>query len=215
MLYSLRTNDVTKYPGDIEALYDYVGSLSPDREATIQMIANANTGVIEKYLGSPLGKRSCRYVISRNASELSDGYHRSWLSTGNAFTSNGIATNQWIELPCQIESIQSLTISIWGGQNQQLIEGVDYYVDLDCKYPKIMLSWDQSILDMFYKYKNMIVDFTGGLYEVDGTVPEPIIMAINNLTKGYFDNPGDSKFDPTDNGMKFLLSNYQVPAIGG
>ena len=215
MLYSLRANDVSVYPGNIDDLIDYVGSGGPDRDPIIQQIANANTLSIEKFLGSPLGKRSCRFVISRNANELSDGYHNTWLKTGTAFTATGISTNQWIELPCQIESIQSVTVSIWGGDNVELVEGKDFYVDLDCKYPKIMMGWTMSIMDMFYKYKNMIVDFTGGLYEVDGTVPASVILAINMATKGFFENPGDGAFNPMDNGINFLLKNYQVPAIGG
>ncbi|MBF0892723.1 hypothetical protein HKD28_15125 [Gluconobacter sp. LMG 1744] len=206
---------MTKYPGNTDDLIDYVGSAGPDRDPMIIAAGNSVTMAIEKYLGTPIGKRSCRYVVSRNASELSDGYHNSWLRTGTAFTANGISTNQWIELPCQIESIQSLTVSMWGGDNIQLQEGIDYHVDTDCKFPKIMLSWNMSIMDMFYKYKNMIVDFTGGLYEVDGTVPEGIIFAINMATKGFFENPGDGAFNPLDNGMNFFLKNYQVPAIGG
>lgn len=215
MLYSLVTNDVTKYPGDVNSLIDFVGSAGPYRDAIIEQIGDANTSTIEKYLGTPLGKRSCRFVISRNASELSDGYHNSWLRTGTAFTSNGISTNQWIELPCHVESIQSVTVSIWGGEDVVLVEGQDFYADLSCKYPKIMLGWNMSIMDAFYKYKNMIVDFTGGLYEVDGTIPAPILLAINMATKGFFENPGDGAFNPLDNGMNFLLKNYQVPAIGG
>ena len=132
MLYALKTGDVTKYQGDGVALYNYVGSLSPDSIPIIDSMANTATALTEKYLGTPIGKRNIKLVVSRGEAEVNDGYFRSWFQAGASFGGgiNGIV-NQWIQLPTpNIESIQSITIGSWQTTDKiQLVENQDYTVD--------------------------------------------------------------------------------------
>lgn len=214
MLYRLQANDVSVYPGNYDDLADWIGSLSPDQQMIIESLADTATNIVEKRIGSPLGKRSIRYAASRGESELNDVFNRAWLSSGANFSGTG-NINQWLQLPCMIESIQSVTLTSWGTDPIQLTNGTDYVINTDQKYPRIVLSYPLYIQDFFYKYSGIIIDFTGGIYEVDGSVPKPLITAINYLTKGMFENRGDGAFDPDDNGFKFLIGPYQLPDIAG
>lgn len=216
MLYSLTTNDVTKYQGDIEDIGDWVASLSPDQLPILQALANASTISTEKYLGQPLGKRQVRFVLSRGETELNDTYFRSWLSSGNAYgNSASFGINQWVKLPCKAESIQGVYISSFGDEELIPLESSDYSVDLFSKQPRITFSFSRYIQDMFYKYNNLVVDFTGGLYEVDGTIPQPIDIAIKLQVKALFENRGDSTVDLQNNGYQYLLAPYKLNEIVG
>lgn len=218
MLYSLKTNDVSAYQGDKNALYDYVGAISPDSAVIIDALADTATGIIEKYIGTPLGKRPIRLVISRGEAEVNDGYFRSWQQSGSTFSGgmNG-NVNQWIEFPTpDIDSIQSVTIGSWQSTDKiQLVENQDFIMDYDSANPRMMFSYPLFIQDYFYKYKNIIIDYVGGIYDVNGQVPLPIDTAIKYLTKNMFDQRGGQQTNYFDNGYKFLLANYKAPAIAG
>ncbi|MBS1015404.1 phage gp6-like head-tail connector protein [Acetobacter persici] len=216
MLYKLTTNDVTRYPGDIADVQDWVASLSPDQMPIIQGLADAATVITEKYLGTPIGKRSIRLVISRAETELNDNFARAWLQSGTSWGSCFYGSNQWTEIPTPAECIQSVSVSTWSNCSLiPLINGIDYTTDLLTKNPRIMFSYNMSITDYFYKFKNLVIDYVGGLYEVDGSVPSPILTAIHYLIKGMFENRGDTSFDIMDNGYKYLLSAYKQPDISG
>lgn len=210
MLYSLQTNDVTKYPGDINDVADFIASLSPDQLPIIQALADTVTLQTEKLLGQPLGKRSCRFVISRGESEVNDAYLRSWLTPSSSFYNNTI--NQWINLPCKIESVQGVWITSW--TSEELIP-VDYKIDLFSYKPRITFTLNDLIQDIFNHYNNLIIDFTGGLYEVDGSIPSSVDTAIKLQTKALYENRGDSTVDLKNNGYDYLLAPYKNPEIAG
>lgn len=217
MLYRVTPNNKTTYQGDRESVYDFVGSLSPDNMPLIDALTDAATVITEKYIGQPLGTRQIRMVLARGESELNDAYQKSWLQSGANFGGGMTGTlNQWIEFPCDVQSVQSVMIGSWQtGTEMYLTAGQDYEVDLLTYKPRIMFSYNLFIQDFFYKYKNLVIDFTGGLSEVDGTIPQPIDIAIKYMTKNMFENRGDTSTNPIDNGFKYLVSNYVNPHIAG
>lgn len=216
MLYKLTTNDVTKYPGDLADVQDWVASLSPDQIPIINALADAATVFTEKYLGTPIGKRSIRVVIARGESELSDNYARSWLQSGSSWGSCFSGSNQWTELTTPAESIDAVSIGTWTDCSLiPLMNGTDYTCDLLTKNPRIMFSYNMAMTDYFYRFKNLVIDYTGGLYEVDGSVPSPVMTAIHYMVKGMFENRGDTTFNPIDNGYRYLLSAYKQPDMSG
>lgn len=217
MLYKVTPLDKTVYTGDREAVYDFVGSLSPDNMPLIDALTDTATTITEKYIGQPLGRRQIRMVLARGETELNDLYHKSWLSSGANFGGAMSGTiNQWIEFPCDVSSIQSVTVGQWQQDADiSLYEGKDYSLDLMSSKPRIMFSYNLYIQDYFYKFKNLIIDFTGGLQEIDGTIPTPIDIAIKYMTKNMFENRGDNSTGPLDTGFKYLVANYVNPHIAG
>lgn len=216
MLYSITTNDVTKYQGDINDVGDWVASLSPDQLPILEALANSITVSTEKYLGQPLGKRQIRFVLSRGETELNDTYYRNWLASGNSYNNSAsFGINQWIKLPCKAESIQGVYISTFGDEGLIPLDSSEYSIDLISKQPRITFSFSQFIQDLFYKYNNLVIDFTGGLYEVDGTIPQSIDTAIKLQVKALFENRGDSTVDLENNGYRWLLAPYKLNEIVG
>ncbi|GBR17477.1 head-tail connector protein [Gluconobacter frateurii] len=213
MDYRLILDTATTYTGDILELCDFVGSLSPDNEPIIQALADSATAFTEKYIGQPLGKRQLRVVCTRGETELMDTYYRQFLS-GGSFTY--LNSQQWLELPCSAESIQNIYLTSWGSQDlSPLVSGTDYDYDLWSRRPRIRLSYNLFISDLFNSYSNLIIDFTGGLYESDGSIPSPVNNAIKFLTKRMFEERGEIPSNLIDNGYVTLLSNYRIPAIVG
>lgn len=214
MQYRITCADVTRYPGDRNSVYDFVRSLSPDNMPIIDGLADAATNVMEKYLGSPIGKRQIKLNVARGETELNDAFARSWLSGG--FSYGGCISNQWIELPTPAESVQNINLGVWGDcQGIDLVDGQDFYLDLTNRFPRIMLSYNIIWQDFFIKYKNLTIDYVGGIYEVDGTIPSPIDTGIKFLVNGMFNNSGDSASILESNGFKFLVDNYRKPSIVG
>lgn len=213
MQYRLILYKTTTYPNDILDVCDFVGSLEPDNQPIIQALADSATVFTEKYIGQPLGKRQLRLVCSRGENELMDTYYRNFLSNGSY---NYLNSNQWLELPCYAESIQNVYLTSWGSQELDELElGSDYDFDLWSAKQRVRLSYNIFINDLFTQYSNLIVDFTGGVYESDGTIPSPIDNAIKFLTKKMFEDRGETQTNLIDNGYNVLLSNYREGVIIG
>jgi len=216
MLYNLVPLDKTVYTGDRETVYDHVGSLSPDSMALIDAYTDASTALVEKYVGKPLGKRSIRLVLAKGETEVNDTFFKSWLSSGSGFGGYSLGfINQWLELPCQAESIESVVLGSWSGPPLHLVEGSDYSTDIFTNKARIMFSFNMFYQNYIYQFKNTVIDFTGGLYEIDGTLPAPIDIAIKCLTKKMFEGRGTDPSELIDNGIKSLLCNYAAPSISG
>ena len=211
MLYRFILEDNTKYQGDLENLYDFVGSLSPDNYQLIQSLANAATIKTEKYLGAPIGKRNFTYVITRGETELNDDYVHNWMSSSCFFN----VASHWIQLYAPVDSIDQVSIGVWGGDDIILVENNDYYVDLDSNYPRIVLSATLQFQDYFIKYKNIKIKCTGGIHDIDGGIPYNIDTAIKLMTTSLFSNRGEESKDYNENGYRFLLEDYIVSPIGG
>jgi len=215
MYYKLITDDVTSYTGDQDYLIDYVGSMSVDQDQVIQDLADASTQRVERFLSAPLGNRNCTIVFSRNKKEIGDSFSQTLTGSFSIGGPGGISTNQWIDIPSPVTTVTEVSVGQWSGPDIILTEDVDYSVDLDCSYPRIMFSWNFLIYDGYTQYKNLKIKFQGGICEVDGTIPKAINAAIVRMTKMLYDNRGETPASIFDNGTFSLLADYRVPAIGG
>lgn len=211
MNYRFILNDSTKYQGDVNDLYDFVGSLSPDNYQIIQSLANAATIKTEKYLGAPIGKRSFTYVISRGETDLNDNYVSKTMLSSCYFN----ITSNWIQLYTPVDSITQISLGVWGGDDIVLTENIDYVIDLDNYYPRIVLSATLQITDFFNKFKNIKIDCVGGLHDEDGNIYSNIDIAIKLMTKALFEDRGTESKDYNTNGYAYLLEDYKVSSLSG
>lgn len=101
--------------------------------------------------------------------------------------------SHWIQLYAPVDSIDQVSIGVWGGDDIILVENNDYYVDLDSNYPRIVLSATLQFQDYFIKYKNIKIKCTGGIHDIDGGIPYNIDTAIKLMTTSLFSNRGKSQ----------------------
>ena len=215
MYYRMIKSKPSRYTDDIGDIADFVGSLSPDQEPLLQGLADTAVRNIEAYIGSAITKQSIRLVFTRGESELNDAYAKSWLTSAQGYASYMTGTNQWIELPCPAESIDAVYLTQWGNSDPiPLVLNQDYTIDTFSKYPRVSLGAGILIQDLFQKYQNVIIDITGGLYDVDGSMLPEIKTAINCYVKDLYENRGDGEArDPLQGTAGYLVRNIKASSI--
>jgi len=215
MLMRLSATPITTCPVATLDLQKYVACLDPNQAGLIASLGLAATQAIENYLGDFIIERSIRWVASRGETERTDGIFRSWLSS-RSYVAAGFncVAGQWYQFPTAANSVQGVTLGVWGMDDWPLTLGQDYAVDLMSDPAKITFTWNLAVQDMYINFDHMVVDYTGGIAATADAIPQPILIAIKILTKKLFDNRDTSDVDLIDKSIEFLLCNYRRFSFG-
>ncbi|GAN84042.1 hypothetical protein [Novacetimonas hansenii] len=189
-------------------LVQFVACLDPNQAPQIAGIATAVTSAVENYLGDFIVQRSIRWTLSRGESEKTEAFFNSWLSA-RSFISYGFqyVAGQWIDFPTAAQSVQNVTLGVWGQADIPLTLGPDYAVDLSTDPCRMSISYNLAMQDLVQNFSHLQVDYTGGIAP-SGQCPTDIELAIKLMTADMFNNRSSS------NGLfseaaKQLLCNYR------
>ncbi|KAB8122228.1 hypothetical protein D3W54_16085 (plasmid) [Komagataeibacter medellinensis] len=196
-------------------LQAFVACIDPAQQPLIASLGQAATNIIEGYLGDYVQQRSVRWILSRGENEKTQAFFASWLSS-RSFISYGFnaVAGQWIDFPTAAQSVENVTLGVWGMSEWPLVIGQDYAVDLMTNPARMSITYNLAVQDYFTNFSHLEVDYTGGIAPA-GSCPQTIQLAIKILTKNLFDNRGTSGTVLFDDAIKGLLVNYRRIGFGG
>lgn len=214
MLITLKVSEAI-CPVSTPDLMQFVACLDPSQSALIAGLGIAATNACETYLNDNIIKRPISCVISRGESEKTDTFFRSWLSS-RSFVAAGFNTvaGQWLQLPTAADSVESVSLGIWGADDITLQAGRDYVVDTSTSPARLCLTYNLLVQDFFTNFSHIQVNYTGGIAD-STSVPTSICLAIKIMVKKLFDNRDTQNTTMVDDGVNFFLSQYRRIPIGG
>ena len=173
----------------------------------LYMFANTATEVVENYISRFLITRDITWTIAHNSNH--SVYHSGWAQFNTNWTWMQL-NNRWLNLPRTASAVGSVTLGIWGGDDVQLIEGVDYDVDLSTDPGRIKLyTWTNC-----YSVDHMKVVMTTGYGPTPDYVPMPIKQAVYLIAANLYENRGDSSSALITPAVEHLLANFVSPSFG-
>lgn len=214
MLITLNESETT-CPVSTQDLMQFVACLDPSQTALIAGLGIAATNACETYLSDYITKRPITCVLSRGESEKTDTFFRSWLSS-RSYVAAGFNTvsGQWLQLPTAADSVESVSLGIWGADDILLQAGRDYAIDTSTSPARICFTYNLYVQDFFTNFSHIQVNYTGGIADAT-SVPTSICLAIKIIVKKLFDNRDTQNTTIIDDGVSFLLNKYRRIPIGG